>query len=579
MQKICRVLIVNEDQNASLYVASLLSKMVGKPYKLLRCHSVDHAITGISRDACDLVLLNYYWGSTAVAEKVLRWVKSRKPQIPVVVFTKRYERNVDRTVIKAGAVDYLVLNATNTPSLEKTLRYAVERKTDFGYINYLTHHDYLTSLPNRVLFKQRLQNVIKIAERDSTQFALLLVDINNFKEINHIYGLDAGDQLLKYFATQLSKVVGKQGNVSRIGSDEFAIILNSVERVDRVQIVAQKILDALDDRVNLNGVSLINYFSIGVATFPSKGKNPDQLQRNAELALAQAQRSKVSSYQFYASNVDHADDTYSELQAEFIEALANNEVGLYFNPRIDCTSDAIIGIEVNPYWSHPVKGLLEYEEFLWSGLKNDIAARFTEWLLATSFEYFQKLKVNTVTKLIFNIEFKALSSKGFPQIIEKYLNTYKISGKKLAFDLTKVSPSDHDNVVEHCMKQLQSYGISFGVNNFAGAEQSLSYIKKLPVSVLKLGPEFINEIQNDNYDTLMTKALVDFAHSLGKQIMIEGLHSELPLDNIKMLGFDYYKSLFSVDALSLVKLQNVIQENTLEQTRQLASKVVNISDY
>lgn len=254
---------------------------------------------------------------------------------------------------------------------------------------------------------------------------------------------------------------------------------------------------------------------------------------------------------------------YNSLQQQFIKALATNRIGLYFNPRIDCVSDDIVGIEVNPYWSHPEKGLLEYEEFVWNGLDNDIASRFTEWLLATSFEYFNKLHIAKSTKLIFNIEFQGLSSAGFPQIVEQHIDAYDLRWEQIEFDLSKVQSCKHTNVLESCMRRLSDKGISFGINHFGTDEQSLSYLKKLPISVLKLNKEFVDEIHESDYDTLMAKALVDFVHSLGKSIVIEGLHSQLPLNNIKALGFDYYKSVFSVDALSLVKLQDVIGQPAL----------------
>lgn len=578
VKKSCRVLVVNEDRQTSRYIASLLSKVEQQPYRLFRCKGINQAIVGISNNACDVVLLNYYWGKTAVGEKILRWVKSKKPQIPVIVFTKKFEKKVDRSVIKAGAVDYLILDAINAVSLERSLRYAIERKVDFGYINYLTHHDHLTNLPNRTLFKQRLRHAVRIAKRDEDQFALLLVNINNFKEVNNIYGMDSGDKLLKYFAEKLNESVGNQGNVSRVGGDEFAVILNNIERIERVQLIAQKIIDTLGDKAEIDGKFIVNYCSIGVSLYPTTGVDDNKLQRNASLAVAHAKQKRISGYQFYSSTTERAGISHDELQEEFIKALAANEIGLYFNPRIDCATDQIVGIEVNPYWSHPERGLLEYEQFVWNGLNNDIASRFTEWLLAASFEYFKNLKVATVTKLIFNIDFKGLSSIGFPKIVERYLQDYGMTGDQLEFDLLKVSRSDHNNVLEHCMQRLRKNGVTFGVNHFGSEEQSLSYVKTLPVSVFKLGPEFIDEIENDDYNTLMTKALVDFSHSLGKEIVIEGLHSELPLNNIKALGFDYYKSLFSVDALSLVNLKNAEEDPMLQQARQLPLKSIDTDD-
>jgi diguanylate cyclase (GGDEF)-like protein len=540
-------------------MGSLLSNSHDYRYQLLRAKSIDQAVSVISRSACHLVLLNYYWGKTKIGEKLLKWAKARKPQIPIIVTSKLFDVEVDRSVIKLGATDYLTTNALDANTLSRAVRYALERKQNYSHINYLIHHDHLTNLPNRVFFQHRLKHSIRIAERENDKFTLMLIDLNNFKEINDIYGHDCGDIFLKEFSKRISKEIGSKGSVYRTGGDEFAVILKNMGRLVQIQTIAENIIAKLSERIETNGHFLAVHCSIGIAVYPKTGTQFNQLLRNADIAMLRAKNETVSSYQFYSQDIEQSQGEYNELQQQFIKALATNQIGLYFNPRIDCVSDQIVGIEVNPYWSHPEKGLLEYEEFVWNGLDNDIAGRFTEWLLRTSFEYLQKLNIAGSTKLIFNIEFQGLSSAGFPQIVEKYLDTYKLKGDKIEFDLSKITKNKHSNVLENCMRRLESKGVRFGINNFGSDDLSLSYIKSLPFTVLKLNKEFVDEIHEKSYDTLLSKALVDFSHSLGKRIVIEGLHSQLPLNNIKLLGFDYYKSVFSVDALSLVKLQDVIE--------------------
>ncbi|MGH1487232.1 MAG: diguanylate cyclase domain-containing protein [Cellvibrionaceae bacterium] len=572
--KTVRVLLINDDKQMSSFISSLLSKNYDRPYRQLRARTLDKSINAIAKNACDIVIMNYYWGKTRIGEKVLKWVKSKKPQLPVIVITKDFEESIDSVAIKLGATDYLAISDLTSQSLDRAVRYALARKHSYDHINYLIHHDHLTSLPNRVLFQNRLRHAIRIAEREEDQFALLLIDLNNFKEINDIYGHDAGDIFLKEFSQRLNNTLDKKGFTARVGDDEFAVILKGLGRLVEIQQLVDKMIQGVSERIDAKGHFLAVHCSIGIAIYPNTGVEANQLLRNADLAMLRAKKETVSSYQFYSLDMEQSSNEYSGLQQQFIKALATNQIGLYFNPRVDCLTDHIVGIEVNPYWSHPEKGLLEYEEFVWNGLDNDIASRFTEWLLATSFEYFKKLKISSTTKLIFNIEFQGLSSAGFPQIVEKHLDAYQMSGDQVEFDLGKVALSKHTNILESCMRRLQSKGVSFGVNHFGTDEHSLSYLKTLPVNILKLNKEYVDEIQESDYDTLMAKALVDFAHSLGKSIVIEGLHSDLPLNNIKALGFDYYKSVFSVDALSLVKLQDVMESPLLEIKNQSAINLI-----
>lgn len=556
---IVRVLLINNDEHMSRFIGSLLSKSKHNDYRKFHAKSLNQAVGAINGNTCEVVLANYYWGKTRIGDKFLKWVKVKKPHLPVIVITRDFDKTVDSTAIKLGAADYVTASDLTHKQLDRAIRYAIERKDNVNHLNYLIHHDYLTSLPNRVLFTQRLKHAVNIAERESDTFALMLIKLNNFHEVNELYGYDTGDTLLKIFAEGLNCITGKKGSPARLGDCEFAIIIKNYGTLERIQLLAEKIIEFGSKRIQVGSHYIMLNCSVGVSIYPKSATHPEKLQRNASMAMAKASREKVSSYQFYSSDTEQQHYSYSQQQEEFIKALASNQIGLYFNPRIDTATGNIIGIEVNPYWSHPEKGLLEYEQFVWHGLDNNVAGRFTEWLLATSFEYFNKLNIADGTKLIFNIEFQGLSSANFPNIVEQHLEKYQISGSRLEFDLSRVVTSEHTNILESCMHRLQTQGVTFGVNHFGTDEMSLGYVKSLPVSVLKLDKSFVTDMNDDVKDTLMIKALVDFAHSLSKQVAVEGLHSELPIEMIKDLGFDYYKSVFSVDALSLVKLQDVIE--------------------
>nr|MBX2810059.1 diguanylate cyclase [Cellvibrionaceae bacterium] len=561
---VVKVLLIDADRQVSLLVGYLLAEVSHTHYQLVSATDPNHGLGMIAAGECDLVLLNYYWAGQSIGEAFLQKVKTKNARVPIIVLTDELKPTVDQQAIRLGAADYLTANDLNLHHLDRAIRYAIERKSIVDHLNHLAYYDFLTDLPNRVLFQDRLRQAIHFAEREKTQFTLMLVDLDHFKGINDSYGHDTGDKLLKEFAVRLRHAVRRSDTVARVGGDEFMVILNNMGPTGQVKILTEKIIGEVDSSIEINGCSLVIHCSIGIAVYPEAGVDEEGLQHHADWAMYRAKEKSCSSYAFYSKNMHQQKQGYESARQAFIHALASNQIGLYFNPRIHCTDDKIVGVEVNPYWLHPEKGLLEYEQFVWNGLDDDMAGRFTEWLLATSFEYFKRLNISKEAKLVFNIEFRGLFSPKFPQMVEKQLQTYDLSGKQLEFDLSQIAFEENNTAVNNCFEKLQSLGVSFGLNHFGSDKLSLLLLKRLPITILKLDKEFVHEIKNISDDTLLVKALVDFTHGLGKQIVIEGLHSQLPIDDIKALGFDLYKSVFSVDALSLLKLQSVIDRPGLQ---------------
>ena len=558
-----RVLLAVGDQQLLTYLGSLLTKVPYQPYRLFRAKTLEQTVQAMARGLCDVVLLNYYWGQTRVGDKVLQWAKAKQTSAPIIALTRDADLYVDKVAVQRGAADYLVISELTQSYLHRSIRYSLERSVPRAMANHRNYYDYLTDLPNRLQFQNRLQQAIKAAATNDSKLAVMLLDIKGFKAVNDLYGEKTGDLLLQQVAATITQVVGNWGTTARMGDDEFAVLLADIRGPHQPQQLAAKILAKLSSKMVIGDYSLVAQCSIGITLYPAQATTLDECLHQAYTALERAKQDHHSDFQFYTEEFLPATMPSHSAQKQFIEALVTNQIGLYFNPRIHCETQEIIAIEVNPYWSHPQKGLLEYEDFLWNGLNNDIASRFSEWLLGTSFEYFKQLNIARSTRLVFNIEFQGLFSLDFPKMVEKYAKKYGIVPSRLEFDLSKVAVEKHSYLLEGCMERLHDMGVTFGINHFGSDEVSLVYLKKLPINVFKLSKEFLDDIKDDNEQMLMVKALVDFTHSLGKTIVIEGLHSHLPVDEIQRLGFDAYKSFFSVDAMSLVKLQHVMESPAL----------------
>jgi|GEM_PF-3418020 len=555
-----RILLVSNNANDSVLISQLLSQVKSTTYVLNRAESLKQGITAVARNSCDMVLLNYYWDHFKIGGRFVKKAKSVNSALPIIVFSAETEPLVEQQIIGIGASDYLTLNELNARTLDRTIRFALQRKSIEQRLENLANYDFLTQLPNRMLFQDRLRQFIHAAERERHQFALMVVDLNDFKKINDSYGHEVGDELLKVFSQRLKRAIRRNDTVARVGGDEFMLLFAKVVSQELTQQLVYKILQELQKPAEINGHILPMPCSIGIAIYPGAGTDIETLQRNADIAMYNAKLEKGSTYCFYNSTLDMQSNSQEELNLNFVSALANNQIGLYFNPRIECATDRICAIEVNPYWEHPHKGLLEYENFNWRQLDPAMSSRFIEWLLVTSLEYFKELSVMSDTKLIFNIDFKDLLFPSFSQMTSSKLKRYGIKGNQIEFDISHMQDAHHSrSMLSLCVTDLERLGVRFGMNNFGSNNLPLLTLDTIPIDVLKLDSRFVEDLTGDA-DSQLVKAFIDFAHSLGKKIVIEGKHNELPIETIKALGFDYYKSIFSVELESLAQMQKMLEK-------------------
>ena len=561
------VLIISSQESDALVIKQLLSTSFTH-YAVRRADDLKQALRIIANGQCDVVLLSYFWQNLRIGGKFIKKAKSFRSSVPIIVFTPSLEVKIERQIVSAGAADYICLSETNSKQLDRTLRYALQRKTIVHQLSNLAYYDHLTKLPNRSLFQDRLSHAIRVAERDRQQFAVMLVDINGFKNINDNYGHPVGDKLLQAFAERLKKAVRKSDTVARVGGDEFILLFNRVGNVKLVEQLALKLLKEVKPEVDIDGETFDLHCSVGVAIYPQSGTDAKTLLKHADIAMYHAKKQSGNSYEFYSPEMElEKNFNESNITTEFLNALANNQIGLYFNPRFSCKNDQIVAIEVNPYWNHPQQGLQEYEQFDWQRLTPEVSSRFVEWLIATSFEYFKQLNLKNDIKLVFNIGFEDLLRSSFSQMVSSKLKRYGIDGRRIEFDLSNVRPGEFPNgLLELSVADLTRLGVSFGMNDFGVDNLSLMILDVLPISLFKLDKRLIDHLFEAGSQLTLIRALVDMAHKLDVDIAVEGHHHHLPVNTIKETGFDYYKSIFSVDLNSLESMQSMINENTQGHT-------------
>ncbi len=551
--KTTTVLLVDDDRQEYLLIGYLLSEIQHEDYRLVWCQHLDQALEYIEKKKCDVVLLDYNWGGSSIGRDFLSNARNKNIRIPIIVMTDEMEDDVDKRAISEGASDYLTKSRVNSQLLERTIRYAIERKQIEDRLDHLAHYDHLTNLPNRSLFLDRLRHSINLAARDKNQFTLLFIDLNDFKGINDSYGHDTGDKLLQAFSKRLQKAVRRSDTVARIGGDEFTVILHNLGNAQKIMMLAQKIINNANEVYNINKHEFNVGCSIGIASYPESGRDEEILQRNADLAMYQAKQASVSSYRFYTDGLTEDIKTQWDLLRDFNTGIEQNQFGVFYIPRIDLFTNKIAAVEIAPYWKHPRKGVLHYHQFSSISSDREIGTKLANWLLSVGLYHFSKLASPSI-KLVFNLEPQYFSNPNFILNLKSLLKKYQIPGSQIEFDLNQIISENNLDVIESCMDNLRAFGISFGVNSFGSELSSLLHLQQLPIKTLKLDKRLIKAIHKSTEDARLCKAIISFSHSIDKIVVADSVKTNIQLSLLKKLHCDQAKGAAAMQILSFKQL-------------------------
>lgn len=561
------VLLVDDDRQEYLLIGFLLSEVQSEDYRLIWCKNLDDALVNIEQDKCDVVLLDYNWGGSSIGRDFLSNAHSKNSRIPIIVMTDKMDLEVDQRAIREGASDYLTKSRINSQLLERALRYAIDRKQIEERLDTLAHYDQLTNLPNRSLFLDRLRQSMNLSQRDKKQFTLLFIDLDDFKGINDSYGHDTGDKLLKEFSNRLQQSIRKSDTVARIGGDEFTVILNNLGQTPKIIMLVDKIIRDANEPYTINNHHFNVNCSIGIATYPESGTDEETLQRNADLAMYQAKQYSSSSYRFYNKTLTDDIKIQWDLLRDFSKAMKQNQLGVFYIPRIDLRTKNIVAVEIAPYWKHPKRGVLHYQHFSSITKDNEMYSQLSDWLLNVGLYHLKKLKTLSHFKLIFNFDSHYVSNTQFIQKLSQLVQKYNLNGNQIELDLNQIFIENNLDIIETCMESLHDQGVNFGLNGFGSELSSLIHLQKLPINSLKLDNRFIKNLHKDANDARLCKAIIDFAHGIDKTIVADGVKTSLQLSMLAKLKCNQAKGPAAMGILSFKQLQ----EKLLKQSNKIVT--------
>jgi diguanylate cyclase (GGDEF)-like protein/PAS domain S-box-containing protein len=415
-----------------------------------------------------------------------------------------------------------------------------DRKQAEAYIHHLAYYDPLTGLANRLLFHDRLDNAMQQAHRASRPMAVLLLDLDRFKEINDSLGHDAGDQLLKLVTARLQECQCEGDTLARLGGDEFGLILPEIRSHADVATLAGRLLSSFDSAFNLGGHELFVSTSIGIAVYPSDGGNPESLLRHADAALYIAKDSGRSSFRFHVESDGPSSLERLELENSLRYAIGRDELRLYYQVQIDSQNGCVAGAEALVRWQHPGRGLLLPEHFIPLAESCGLIDALGKWCLETACRQivaWQESGID-VPRIAVNVSARQLRDPQFPIHVLELVERYGIAPGSLELELTESMLSEDAERTLAIFSQMRAHGIRIAIDDFGTGYSSLSYLSRYPVDIVKIDRSFVQGLEQDPDARSIAQAIVLLAHGLHMKTVAEGVETSGQEEVLRQLGCD-----------------------------------------
>ena len=421
-----------------------------------------------------------------------------------------------------------------------------ERVKREEHIKYQAYHDALTKLPNRYLLYDRLKMMISHANRNKEKLAVMLLDLDRFKRINDTMGHPAGDLLLQEVATRLKDSLRDGDTVSRLGGDEFCIILEDIKSIENVLKVSQKIFKAFSKPFVLRNHELYVTTSIGVSIFPNDGDDVETLIKNADTAMYEAKAQGRNNVRLYTASMNDEALERLAIENEIIKGLEKNEFVVYYQPQLNLSTGRITGAEALVRWQHPELGFLLPGKFISIAEETGLIELLGNWVLNTSCFQNQLWQDNGFSPISISVNLSAIQ---FQQqaLIKSLNNTLKKSGllpKYLDLEITESSAIQDPEFAITMLKELKKSGIQLSMDDFGTGYSSLALLNRLPIDRLKIDRSFISNIVNDNEKQAIVAAIIAMAKSLRLKVVAEGVETKEQMAYLKSLNCDEIQGYF-----------------------------------
>ena len=436
-----------------------------------------------------------------------------------------------------------------------------EQKKTETKLNILAHYDLLTNLPNRALFQDSLRNAVSKAKRSTSKIALMFIDLDNFKMINDTLGHDYGDLLLIEVAKRVKAVLRAEDTVSRLGGDEFTVILEDIQDTAYPSIVAQKIIDTLSEPIALKDEMGYIGASVGIAIFPDDADDIESLIKNADMAMYTAKNGGKNINKYFTEDMNADATERLELSNDLRSAITNNQLKLYYQPIMNTQKGSLEAFEALVRWKHPKYGIITPDNFIQLAEEGGFMAKVGKWILQRSCEQIKFMQNEGIrAKIAVNISSKQLTQNHLEQTLKNIVKASGIDPRLLELEVTEDFLMENIDQVQSVLSNLKQIGINTAIDDFGTGYSSLSHLKKLPITKLKIDKSFVDDIPSDKDGMQIAATIITLAQQLSLEVVAEGVETERQIEFLKSKGCHLMQGYYFSEPIPEDEINQFIRE-------------------
>jgi diguanylate cyclase (GGDEF)-like protein len=399
-------------------------------------------------------------------------------------------------------------------------------------------HDALTDLPNRTLFHDRVGQALSVARREHVPAAVMIMDLDRFKEVNDTLGHASGDDLLKQAGVRLRDALRESDTVARLGGDEFGVLLPRVADSAAALSVARNLRSALEEPFTIHGLALQMEASVGIALFPEHGDDVHSLLQRADVAMYEA-KEQPGGCEIYARERDEYSPDRLTLLTELRRGIEQGELVLHYQPKADLRTGEVHGAEALVRWNHPARGLVQPDEFIPLAQKTGVIVPLTSFVLDEALRQCRLWQLEGLDLCVsVNLSARSLLDVHLPDTVGDLLRRWEVSPSRLELEITESTILADPIRAMHVLSRLSEMGVRLAIDDFGTGYSSLAYLKRLPVDEIKIDKSFVLGMGEDENDAVIVRSTIDLGRNLGLRVVAEGVETHAAWRRLLSLGCD-----------------------------------------
>jgi len=522
------ILIVEDDEDDYILLKELLVEMVGDIGAIYWAEDFKSAQQKIANEQFDFYFLDNRLGAELGLELIVEIKQRYETAPPIVMLSGVDDYKTDLDAMEKGADDYLIKSELTPHLLERTFRYSLKSKEYETKLAKLAHFDGLTGLYNRSIFNELLIKSIHHSERSGNKFALVTLDLDNFKFINDHYGHPAGDQLLTKIARRLKHSTRSSDIVARIGGDEFSLLLKDVKSDSDFVILIENIMALFQAPIQVDSKSVLVTTSAGIAIYPDDTKIANELIDNSDRAMYQAKSQGRNTYSFYNQQLHQEAIAKHQLEVELNDAINNNLLLLHYQPIVSLVTAKVSSYEALLRWPDHQGGFRNTEEFIEIAEESSLILHIGDWVFQHACLQLKLWSEQGIDDrhLSINVSANQFETDDFSELVIKHLKETPNIAQKITFELTERKPLAVSTTTINRLQKLAALGFTFSVDDFGIGHSSISYLRAFPMATIKIDKSITQNILTSKEDLALCTAIIALGKALSLGVIAEGVETQ-----------------------------------------------------